>query len=62
MGWDWSRDTLAKIELQSRWVSDFETGFLAQALSVPVQSLLPDQRRIKSIIRDFVGRLEISIS
>ena len=62
MGWDLSRDTLAKIELQSRWVSDFETVFLAQALSVPVQSLLPDQRRIKSVIRDFVSRLEISIS
>ena len=62
MGWDLSRDTLAKIELQSRWVSDFETVFLAQALSVPVQSLLPDQRRIKSIIRDFVSRLEISVS
>ena len=62
LGWDLSRDTLAKIELQTRWVSDFETVFLAQALSVPVQSLLPDQRRIKSVIRDFVSRLEISIS
>ena len=62
MGWDLSRDTLAKIELQTRWVSDFETVFLAHALSVPVQSLLPDQRRIKSVIRDFVSRLEIGIS
>ena len=62
MGWDLSRDTLAKIELQSRWVSDFETVFLAQALGVAVHSLLPDQRRIKSVIRDFVSRLEISTS
>ncbi len=62
MGWDLSRDTLAKIELQSRWVSDFETVFLAQALSVQVQSLLPHPRRMKSIIHDFVTRLEISIS
>lgn len=60
MGWDLSRDTLAKIELQSRWVADFETVFLAHALEVPVHALLPEPRRLKSVIRDFVGRLEIS--
>lgn len=62
MGWDLSRDTLAKIELQSRWVADFEAIFLAQALGVPIHALLPEPRRLKSVTRDFISRLEISIS
>ena len=35
-GWDISRETLAKIESQIRWVSDFELIRLADALEVEV--------------------------
>ena len=34
MGWDLSRDTLAKIESQVRWVADFEIVKLAAGLGV----------------------------
>lgn len=61
MGWDLSRDTLAKIESQSRWVADFEVIFLAQALGVSYLSLLPDDKRMKTMAREFVRRLELSI-
>jgi 4-hydroxy-L-threonine phosphate dehydrogenase PdxA len=43
MGWDLSRETLAKIEAQFRWVSDFELMCLALALKVEVTELLPAQ-------------------
>jgi DNA-binding XRE family transcriptional regulator len=36
-GWDLSRETLAKIETQLRWVSDFELLCLAKALRVAVE-------------------------
>ena len=62
MGWDLSRDTLAKIELQLRWVADFEVIFLAHALDVSFLSLLPDDRRATALARDFIKRLEVSIS
>lgn len=62
MGWDLSRDTLAKIELQTRWVADFEVIFLAHALGVSPLSLHPEDRRARSLARDFIRRLETSIS
>lgn len=62
LGWDLSRDTLAKIELQTRWVADFEVVFLAQALNVPHSLLLPDHNRMKSKAREFVRRLEVKVS
>lgn len=58
LGWDLSRDTLAKIELQSRWVADFEVVFLAQALGVPHAALLPDGTRLRTLAREFARRLE----
>lgn len=61
MGWDLSRDTLAKIELQSRWVADFEVVFLAHALGVSHLALLPEDKRMRSLARDFIRRLEVSI-
>jgi len=42
-GWSISRETLAKIETQIRWVADFEVVCLAKALKVPVTALLPDE-------------------
>ena len=58
MGWDISRDTLAKLESQMRWLSDFELVFLAEALSVPLDLLLPERGPVaQKVVRDFVGRL-----
>ena len=58
MGWDLSRDTLAKVESQMRWLSDFELAFLAEALSVPLDLLLPERGTVtQKIVREFVGRL-----
>jgi len=39
-GWDISRETLAKIESQIRWVADFELLELAKALCTPAAELL----------------------
>ena len=38
-GWDISRETLAKIESQIRWLADFELVRFAEALSVPISRL-----------------------
>ena len=40
LGWDISRDTLAKLETQVRWVADFELLKLAEALQVEPGHLL----------------------
>ena len=40
LGGDLSRDTLAKIEAQIRWVSDFEVQTLAEALGIDGPELL----------------------
>ena len=39
-GWDVSRETLAKIESQIRWVADFEILKLAEAIGVEGPELL----------------------
>jgi transcriptional regulator with XRE-family HTH domain len=58
LGWDISRDTLAKIEGQSRWVADFELAFLARVLSVSPEALFPAQQTTPRTIKDFIRRLE----
>ena len=40
LGWDISRETLAKIEGQFRWVADFELLQLADALHVDAGDIL----------------------
>ena len=45
LGWDASRDMIAKIERQSRWVSDSEWVFLARALRVRLEELMPTAAR-----------------
>jgi transcriptional regulator with XRE-family HTH domain len=40
VGWDISRETLAKIESQFRWVADTELLLLAEALKVDAGQLL----------------------
>ena len=58
MGWDIFRDTLAKVESQMRWLADFELVFLAEALAVPLDLLLPERGAVtQRTIREFVGRL-----
>lgn len=42
-GWDVSRDIIARIELQIRWVGDFELLEIARVLKVPVSELFPKQ-------------------
>jgi transcriptional regulator with XRE-family HTH domain len=45
LGWGISRETLAKIEAQIRWVADFELICLSKALNARVEDLLPDQSK-----------------
>ena len=40
LGWDVSRETLAKIEARIRWVADFEVLKLAKALGIEGPELL----------------------
>ena len=60
-GWDISRDTLAKIEDQRRWVSDFESAFLAEVLQVPLAVLFAARGRSPKA-RDYISRLERQLS
>ena len=41
LGWDIGRDTIAKIEGQTRWVGDLELAHLARCLGVTVETLYP---------------------
>jgi transcriptional regulator with XRE-family HTH domain len=41
IGWDIERDTIAKIEGQTRWVSDAELVMLARCFRVSIDELLP---------------------
>ena len=41
LGWDIARDTIAKIEGQTRWVGDGELVFLARSLGVALEALFP---------------------
>lgn len=60
-GWDISRDTVAKIEDQRRWVSDFEAAFLAEVLQVPLAVLFAARGRSPKA-RDYISQLERQLS
>ena len=60
-GWDLSRQTLAKIETQFRWVSDFELLCLARALRVEPEELWPPKEKIPRMLGDFFERLSTGI-
>ena len=45
LGWDISRETLAKIEAQFRWVADFEILLLAEALGADAGEILATAKR-----------------
>ncbi len=49
-GWDISRETLAKIESQVRWVADFELVQLAKGVGAEPGDVL--RRALKRISRD----------
>ncbi len=53
LGWDLSRETLAKIETQIRWVADCELLCLAHSLRVPVETLLPQGEQAKETMKAF---------
>ena len=48
MGWDITRDTVAKIEGGFRWVGDTELIHLANVLKSTVADLFPDDPRYQS--------------
>lgn len=45
LGWDISRETIAKIEAQFRWVADFELLQLADALKADAGEVLGEAKR-----------------
>lgn len=55
LGWDLSRETLAKIESQIRWVADFELLCLAAALRVEVADLLPPVPKSSQTLSEWFG-------
>jgi DNA-binding XRE family transcriptional regulator len=60
-GWDLSRQTLAKIETQLRWVSDFELLCLARALRVEPHDLWPAKDKIPKMLEDYFERLSSGV-
>ena len=42
IGWDVSRDIIARIEGRVRWVGDFELVALSKALGIGITELYPD--------------------
>ena len=50
LGWNISRETLAKIESQIRWVSDFEVVCLCRAFGVEIQEIMPPDTHALKLI------------
>jgi transcriptional regulator with XRE-family HTH domain len=59
LGWDMSRETIAKVESQIRWVSDFELLGFAEALDVPIVDLWPAEEQRPKLLREYFGRSRI---
>ena len=51
MGWDISRDTITKIELNRRLVADYEIHLLASALSIGYEDLMEKQTDLSEYFR-----------
>lgn len=56
LGWDVGRDAIAKIEGMSRWVSDSELLFLAEALQIGVMDLYPASAKSRLSLRKKLPR------
>jgi transcriptional regulator with XRE-family HTH domain len=50
-GWDISRETLAKVEAQIRWIADFEVVHLADALGVEPGCLFDAAKAIQKAMK-----------
>jgi transcriptional regulator with XRE-family HTH domain len=61
LGWSISRNSLAKLELGLRRVSDCELFFLAKVLRVDLRDLFPKQMPLKEIGPAFQGGGRASI-
>ena len=57
LGWDLSREVLAQIESQRRFVTDWELAVLARALNVELESLFPPPFKRRSGTVPDMGRL-----
>lgn len=57
LGWGISRETLAKVETQIRWVADAELLCFAKALNVPIENLLPETGQRPKAVRTFFKRM-----
>lgn len=55
MGWDISRDIIARIEGQTRWVADFELLLLARAFKVSVEVFWPTSEQMDQDIEIFLS-------
>lgn len=44
-GWDVSRDIIARIETQTRCITDIEAQTLARILAVPIAKLIPELKK-----------------
>lgn len=58
LGWNLSRETLAKIETQIRWVSDCELLCLARALGIKVDQILVSNDHSPAKVRNFMAALD----
>lgn len=57
LGWDLSRESLAKIESCLRGVTDFELIGLSLALQIPYHFLLPAKKELKAAFKThFTGK------
>jgi transcriptional regulator with XRE-family HTH domain len=52
IGWDISREGLAKIESRFRGVADYEIIALAFALEVPFDLLMPEKEKLLKLIKN----------
>jgi transcriptional regulator with XRE-family HTH domain len=55
-GWDIERDTIAKIEGQTRWVSDAELVMLARCFAVTIEALFPPSLAAEKKARALLSR------
>lgn len=54
VGWNISRETIAKIESQIRWVADFEMIAFSKAFGIPVSDLWPQAEQISTAMDRFL--------
>jgi len=54
IGWDISRDIVARVECQTRWVADFELLLIARVLEIPMEQLLPTPKETTRELKRFL--------